>query len=447
MNMILFISMLFALQLVYWYIGRAASKDLSSTEDYFLAGKSVKLFPLMMTFLATQVGGGIILGAADEAYRFGWPVIFYPLGSALGFTLLGLGVGKKLAKRGLSTVAQIFEEVYGSRMLRKTASVLSIISLFMVLVAQLMASYEFLASLGLASPALFVLFWASVILYTSQGGMKAVIAADVAQVFVFSIIFLCCFATLFFATPELPRAEIGQISSVTSKLGGWLLMPLFFMVIEQDMGQRCFAGTSPKVVSKASLFAALGTLMICIIPVFIGSLAKNLNLEIPAGSSVLMTTVMQLSNPGIAACVGCAVLAAIISSVTSMINAISSNLIGDFQQNLEMKWIKRITCLISIAAIFFAFFFDNIVDLMVQSYEFSVSALFIPIFFAIFKQRGSFFAALLSILFGTIGFFLFRLYPMAIPKEILSILLSLVGYGCGELLTAQRKFTRPDSKS
>ncbi|MGL5626713.1 MAG: sodium:solute symporter family transporter [Candidatus Rhabdochlamydia sp.] len=132
MKFSIFISLLFGLQFFYCFIGLRVSKKVNSKEDYFLAGKNVRLFPLMMTFLATQVGGGIILGAADEAYQFGWPVIFYPLGAALGLILLGVGMGRKLAEFQVSTVAQIFEVVYRSAMLRKIASVLSVISLFVL---------------------------------------------------------------------------------------------------------------------------------------------------------------------------------------------------------------------------------------------------------------------------------------------------------------------------
>jgi len=97
-----------------------------------------------------------------------------------------------------------------------------------------------------------------------------------------------------------------------------------------------------------------------------------------------------------------------------------------------MKIVKGMTCLISIGAIFFAFYFDNIVDLLIQSYELSVSCLFIPILIALFKRKGNFMAAVLAMAFGALGFFLFRLYPIDFPKEIASILLSLTGYICGE---------------
>ena len=56
-NIPVFVSMLFCLQLLCWMISRRSAKKMEGKEDYFLAGKNVTFFPLMMTFLATQVGG------------------------------------------------------------------------------------------------------------------------------------------------------------------------------------------------------------------------------------------------------------------------------------------------------------------------------------------------------------------------------------------------------
>ena len=248
MNISIFITLLFGLQCFYWVVGKRASRNLGGQEDYFLAGKAVRLFPLMMTFLATQVGGGVVLGAAEEAYRFGWPVILYPFGAALGLILLGAGIGRKLAQFPVTTIAQIFEVVYRSTPLRRIASTLSVISLFMILVAQIIASSKFLVSLGFTNTPLLILFWAIVILYTAQGGLRAVISTDKVQAAFFSFVFLLCFGFVLYSNPSistLPLPQLEHLIPVSSKLCGWLLMPLFFMVIEQDMGQRCFAGASP----------------------------------------------------------------------------------------------------------------------------------------------------------------------------------------------------------
>lgn len=441
MNITLFICLLFALQIFYWFVGRRFSQKTTSQKDYFLAEKAVKLFPLTMTFLATQVGGGFILGAAEEAYQFGWMVLFYPLGAALGFVALGSGVGRKLASLPISTVAEIFEVAYGSVIMKKIASTLSVISLFMILVAQIVASSKFLFSTGLMSTPLFILFWAVVIVYTARGGLKAVIATDVAQAAFFSVAFLACFTVAFFGNSEAPLSQIVQsenMALVFPKLSGWLFMPLLFMLIEQDMGQRCFAGASSFVVSKAALLAGVGTLIICAIPIFFGLLAKTQGIEIPQGSSVLMAVVAKVTSPAMAAIVGCGVLAAIISTATSLINAISSNLANDFiKPSLSLTnsrgRTQGITCLVSSLAIFTAFYFDNVVDMLIQSYELSVVSLFVPIVIALFKKKKNLLSAALSLSFGALGFVFFRIYPMPFPKEILGVLLSLFGYGCGEV--------------
>jgi SSS family solute:Na+ symporter len=68
-----------------------------------------------------------------------------------------------------------------------------------------------------------------------------------------------------------------------------------------------------------------------------------------------------------------------------------------------------------------------------------VSALFVPVLFALLRRRGSYPAALLSMLLGLAGFLLFRLYPIEFPKEVASVLLSLVGYGAGEWISSLMK--------
>lgn len=442
MHMPLFVSLLFVLQIFYWLVAKRASKEVETQQDYFLAGKSVQLFPLTMTFMASIIGGGVMLGAAEEAYTFGWAVLLYPLGSSLGLIFLGLGVGRKLAEFKLSTVAQIFEEVYKSLWLKRAASALSVVSLFMILAAQITASAKFMASLGLHNTLLFAAFWLIVIIYTAQGGLKAVISTDIVQGTFFSAVLLLCFGFVLYSNSfvgldQISNAECFKMAS--SKIWGWLLMPLFYMVIGQDMGQRCFAGDSPKTVSKATLLAGAATLIVGVVPVFFGVLANTMNLDVPKGSSVLMTAIAATCSPLLTALVGCAVLAAIVSTVTSLINAISSNLSSDFnprqaQQVISARGFQCITCMISLSAISFAFFFENVLDLLIDCYDLSISCVFVSITIALYKKQGNFLAAMFSMVCGALGFVLFRIYPVDFPKEIASILLSLVGYGVGEFM-------------
>jgi len=438
MNILAFFIFLFALQAVCLLVGRGFSKELKNQEDYFLAGRGIKFFPLMMTFLATQVGGGLILGSAEEAYQFGWGVLLYPLGASLGLMLLGCGIGSRLAQFKVSTVAQILEVVYGSSLLKKSASLLSIISLFLILIGQIIASKKFMVSVGAESSFLFLAFWAIVIMYTAWGGLKAVVATDVVQAgFFFGTFAIVLFYGLYSSEkPLAPLLESGsQFEWNPSKLCSWLILPLLFMVIEQDMGQRCFAAKSPKTVLKASWWAAFGTLAICVVPIYFAIVAKSSGLLVPEGGSVLMAALTATTTPTLTALVGCAILAAIVSTADSLINAIGCNLAQDF----EIAQLKRvgvsqaISALIAVSAIGAAFFFNNVVDMLMLSYELSVSCLFVPIFVAFFKKEGNYPSAILAIAGGLAGFCLFRIFPIPFPKEIASVALSLVGYGIGEI--------------
>lgn len=447
MNWVLFISMLFGLQLFCLVVGSKVAKGLKTNQDYFLASKTVRFFPLMMTMVATQVGGGMVLGSAQESFNYGWSVILYPLGQSLGFILLALGIGKKMAESKASTVAELCERAFGSRKLRQAASILSMVSLFMIFVGQVIATRKFMISAGFDAQWIFMAFWALVIIYTVVGGLKAVIATDVVQAVYFIIIFVIA---LFLAQGGTVIETFTQTSHLftadsSSKMLGWLLMPMLFMVIEQDIGQRCFAADSPKTVTSAAFVAAIVTFLVCMIPVYFGILAKTLNIEVPDGGSVFMTVIQAVTNPHITALIACAVLAAIISTADSLINAISSNLTQDFDWFFEKKGhdiavARVITTVIAVGGIVCSYYFDNIVNVLILSYDLSVSCLLVVVLIALIKKRGSSLAAWASFLSGAIAFFVFKFMPYDLPREILSIMVSAIAYFAVDFM--QRKIAK-----
>ncbi|MBS0626443.1 MAG: sodium:solute symporter family protein [Verrucomicrobia bacterium] len=409
MNTTLFIISLLLLQGTCWWIGNRSSKSANTGADYYLGGRAIGLFPLIMTFFATQVGGGIVLGSAQEAYKFGWWVLFYPIGQVLGLLALGCGIGKRLAKFQVSTVAQVFEIYYRSPLLKKLVSLFSIVSLFMILAAQVIASKSFLTAIGVDASWLFYLFWALLISYTAMGGMKSVIATDLIQAFFFVGVFLLAFgASLFLGNPVLPENTPLEFSS--SKINGWLFMPLLFTFIEQDMAQRCFGAKSSSILSKGAILAGLATMAISWIPVYFGVLGNSLGTS--AEGSVLIYSVMAATSPWITSLVGCAVIAAIFSTANALINAVGSNLSEDFQIGNGSRSRRVMAILIGAMAILVSSCFNNVVDLLILSYELSVNCLIIPLLGALFLgERGrNLPAALASIGAGAAGYALGRFF-------------------------------------
>jgi SSS family solute:Na+ symporter len=387
----------------------------------------------MMTFLATQVGGGLVLGSAEEAYSWGWWVLLYPLGQIFGLIGLGVGIGKRLAGYRVSTVAQIFEVFYGSPVLKRMASALSILSLFMILVAQVLASKKFMLSLGVDDPWIFYLFWGLLITYTAIGGIKAVVATDMIQAGFFIVILLVAFGYAFMNSPTVVAPPVDFPGA---KLSGWFFMPLLYSFLEQDMGQRCFAARSNRILSKATIWAAVLTLLVAFVPVYFGILGNGMEIDRSSGKSTLMSVMSLATSPVMASLVGCAVLAAILSTADSLINAIGSNLSQDFFRRSSLGITRILSIAIGGGAILLSSSFSNVVDLLIQSYEFSLAALIVPLMAALFqKRKGNFSSAISAALFGAGGFFLFKFVDCPIPCEIAEIALSAIGYGLSEAVT------------
>src|SRR5690606_9994480 len=112
------------------------------------------------TLIATQLGSGLILGTAQRAYEVGMLGVLYTIGMSIGFILLGCGFASRMRGLNITTTAQIFDLHYGSNTLKLIASALSIISLWGILVAQIIASKMLFISLGITDPYLLLSFWA-----------------------------------------------------------------------------------------------------------------------------------------------------------------------------------------------------------------------------------------------------------------------------------------------
>ena len=140
MNSALFFAVFAVLALFYTILGFVASKKIKTTSDYFLAGRNLGLFSVTLTLIATQVGGGMLVGTSQNAYLYGIYGILYTVGMAVGFVLLGLGFASKLQSLNVATTAEIFETRYGSKPLKTVASLLSIITMTGILIGQVVGS-------------------------------------------------------------------------------------------------------------------------------------------------------------------------------------------------------------------------------------------------------------------------------------------------------------------
>lgn len=432
MSMGLFFSLLIILGIVFLIIGQFNAKAFNNKEEFFLGKRDLGLFSLTMTFFAAQIGGGALLGTAEEAYRYGWLAMAYPAGLVLGMLILAAGFGSKLRAFNLVTVSQVLEKVYGSKKMRLFSSLLFICALFFILVAQGLAARKFFASLGFENPIFFLVFWSVMISYTAMGGLKAVVSTDIVQGFVkclaLLVLWICAMQA---GVSELPSPSLLAFDSQAPWFD-WLLLPPLFMLIAQDMGQRCFAARSPRCVTQAALISAALFAVVSLIPVYFGVQARRLGVQIPEGNSVFLSAAKALTNPYAAALCACGVLIAIISIANSLLCSISSQVACDFPIFQEGRFAKSTrlaqltTVLIGILAALVSYSFKGVIALLIFSYEFSVSVLFIPIFAILMGWSLRKNTAWISMGFGASAYALSFAVDLPLPKAVFALLMASV---------------------
>lgn len=444
MNMFFFYLILSLFLLLSFLIGRESSKQAKDSQDYLLGGRNVKLWSLTLTLLATQLGGGVILGTLEASYHYGFYSLLYGLGLSLGLVILALGLGARFRRLEVSTVTEIFETVYGSKQLRQISALISMLSLFLILVAICVSSEKLFISLGFQSKIVFLLLWMATSYYTIMGGFKAVVKTDGIQIsyilFVFSLL-----ASFFFLQSDTFSSEDLKLFTNSSKeipLLSWLISPLFFVLIGQDMGQRCFSAQTEKTVSKACLIAGILLFLSSWVPAFLGIAIKSAGLVPSAEEPLLLLSLKVINNPMIGSLFIVAVLMAILSTADSLLCAITSHASEDFtftqskDQKQKLFYAKAITFSVSFFTLVFASFSDGIISLMILAYELCISTLFVPIVCAVLLKNPSKEKAKASMIVGLLAFLGFKFIDSFSGSELIPVVLSALAFG----LTPRKKF-------
>ncbi|MBS1986783.1 sodium:solute symporter family protein [Candidatus Dependentiae bacterium] len=444
MNPIIFFSVLATFIATLIIIGLRAAKQTKTTDDYFLAGRSLSLHQVAFTLIATQLGGNMLIGTSQWSYAYGFYGLLYTLGIAIGFLILASGFAAKLQEGGVGTTAALLEKRYDSLFLKKFASIISIVSLFGILISIVISSRALLISIGMHSEVAFALLWCAIIIYTMIGGLHAVVAADTAQVLfiIGSIGSISLYSFLMRPHRLLSLSELWQSQQLfvkssqldISRILATLLMPALFALVEQDLAQRFFAARSPRVALMAALAAGIFIIVFGFVPVYFGMQAKLLALPLPTGANPFLSMIEFITNDFVFACAACGVLAAITSTADSLLCAISSNIAQDF--DYEAIGIKRtlvssqlITLAIGIAAVVGSFaIHQNIIDVAIQSYALSVSCLLVPLLYACYSAQPRANAAIAATCIGGGSFLLFLIYPLALPAALVALPFSLIGY-------------------
>jgi len=404
-------------------------------EDYYIGGRSLGSWHIGLSVVATDVGGGFSIGLGGLGFAIGlsgsWLLFTGLVGAWLSAVVLIPIVSRISSKHGFFTFPQIFEHFYNSKV-ALIAGIISAIGYIGFTSSQLLAGAK-LASATFVEIDLktaLVIMGAIAVVYTGIGGLKAVIYTDTVQwIILMSGLILIGIPISYHAIGgfETIKATIGHefltLNNVTwQQVVNWIvtIIPIWF--VGMTLYQRIYASKNVRQAKKAWFIAGIFEWpLMAFMGVTLGmfsrvayengmfeelgySVGSAIDSEI--GLPVLLNTVLPAGLMGLMLS---AFFSAILSTADSCLMAASGNVQTDilskfFQLKKETKAQLRvsqiITLAIGVSAILLASYMTNVLELMLYSYAFMVSGLFIPVLAALYGRKPNPLAATLAMIAG-----------------------------------------------
>lgn len=223
--------------------GVSKARKVGTTDDFLVAGRNIGWFFLFCTMGATVIGGGASIGAIGKTYDWGVLMLIVSTGWYLHFIISGLFVAPKFREAKLYTVAGYMGHRFGEGP-RFLTLILSLLFSVFIIAAQMAAFGSVLAAIlpefADASKVLMLAILiggAMVVIYSTAGGLLAVIHTDVYQ---FIVLILGFIITLAFCVPDI----VGSYNGNTRKF-----VPTRFGVVDlrdpEGLADKLYLGKDP----------------------------------------------------------------------------------------------------------------------------------------------------------------------------------------------------------
>ena len=349
--------------IVFYAIGIFALAQLVSREplghkmdakDYFLAGKALPWWAIGASLIAANISAEQIIGMSGSGYAIGLAIASYEWMAAATLIIVAKFFMPIFLRNKIYTMPQFLEERYGPNIRTLMAVFWLGLYIFVNLTSILwLGSLAISSVTGLEQMTVIVLLGAFALTYQLYGGLKAVAFTDVIQtaMLIFGGLVVVWIALsriggdggVLAGFAELTRLEADKFDMILSRdnpyykdlpgisvlIGGMWMMNLSYWGFNQYIIQRALAAKDIGEAQKGILFAAFLKLLMPLIVVIPGIAAAALvpNLERPDQAYPAM---MGLLPAGLLGLVFAALIAAIISSLGSMLNSISTIFTLDF---------------------------------------------------------------------------------------------------------------------
>lgn len=361
-----------------------AKKSVKNSDDFMVAGRSLPLFVVMGTLLATFVGSGTVVGGASFIYQYGpFAAIFNLSGGIVGAIILYF-IASKIRQIEIYTVPDLLERRFGKAALY-ISSVIIIFAFVGITAYQFTGgAYVLQLTTGIPLEIGAIIMCALVIFLTVSGGLFSVAYTDALSAILIIIGFLFGvpfalnavggFEGLSLSLPEMNKTWNGGLSF--PQLLGFFL-PLFLLVLgDQNMYQRFSAAKDPNVARKSTIGFFVGSVFVISLTIILATTSIVLFPEIKPDTAIL-----SLAIDGVPLVVGllilCSAVAFIITTATSYLLSASGNIVSDLIQRSsksklsesKLLWYNRlIVVVLGVLAYVLGQFFPSVLAIQMYSY-------------------------------------------------------------------------------
>jgi len=399
------------------------SKKYQGLNNYLVANRSVGVFSLTTSLVASALGAWILFGPASAATWGGiGAVIGYALGTAFPlFILIYLGKRfRKLYPKG-KTLIEVVRLRFGKKLF-KLILFLTIFYMFIFLIAEVTAVsllVNYISGTSLWITALIVIV--SSLIYTLYGGLRASIFTDNIQFIVISLLLLMSFNYLIsFNSSEFSFEFIKQNKPILLSSGylpNFTAGLTFFIAVaatnlfHQGNWQRVYAAKSNEVLNKSLIISFFIIIPIVFFMGFSGLVAVSINSSV-IPDLAFFSLLLKEQNSMISVIVIILAISLTISSIDTLINAISSLIVVDGNKVLKfkgdyLKLSKNIIILLSAIALIVASKGLSILYLFLLA-DLLCCAAVLTVFYSFYDKKLSEKNAYVSIIIGLfVGLLLF----------------------------------------
>ena len=412
-------------------VGIYFMKRNKSQEDYYVGGREMTSLHIGLSVVATDVGGGFSIGLGGLGFLIGlsgsWMLFTGIIGAWISAIFLIPIIYPLARKHNFLSFPEVLNHFYNKKV-AILAGIISLIGYIGFTSSQVLAGAKLAAatfpSVTIVDAVL--LMGVIVIGYTVLGGLKAVIFTDTIQWIILMVGLILVGIPLGFIKVGgweairiyLPDDFLSLTNISFVQCINWFItiVPIWF--VGMTLYQRIYASKDEKTAKKAWFIAGLFEWpVMAFMGITLGLLgrvafeqgmftefgyAPGSPIDAEIGLPLLLTHIFPVGLMGL---LMSSYFSAIMSTADSCLMAASGNFTTDIlrlskQNPKSIRYSQLATLVIGILAILLATMMQNVLDLMLYSYAFMVSGLFVPVLGFMFLKKPSAKAALYSMLFG-----------------------------------------------